>query len=217
MRAVLAGLALVSGVALPGRMAAQGVTGSAYGGYVNAPGTTAQSPVATLPADGGYALGEAETFGVPQAVDAQWLTAFSTGAVDGPVSSSQSVSEVENVSVLNGLISAANVTAVATTWRDPSGAVSSAAGSGFVNLVVGGVPVATDVPPNTRVSLPGVGYAVLNEQAEAAGGLTVNMIHVFLQGITGGVLNPLTGSLVGGTLATVGEIIVGSAASGTSP
>ena len=39
--------------------------------------------------------------------------------------------------------------------------------------------------PNTQVSLPGVGYVVLNEQVPTGDGvhttgLTVNMIHVYL-------------------------------------
>ena len=80
----------------------------------------------------------------------------------------------------------------------------------------------TDVSPNTRVDLPGVGYAILNEQVPAgdgvtSAGLTVNMIHVYLQSLVGGILNPLTGLISGGSLQTTGEIIVGSAASSVGP
>jgi hypothetical protein len=68
---------------------------------------------------------------------------------------------------------------------------------------VNGVPLGSGdyLPaPNTRVDLPGVGYAVLNEQiASGASGITVNMIHVVLR-------NALTG-------LTTGEIIVASASS----
>lgn len=215
----LAVLATFGGLTLfAERAAAQSVGGSAFGSYVNALGVTAQSPVASLPATGGYALGETETFGVPGAVDALWLAAVTTGAVDNGVSSSQSISELENVSVLSGLIRAANVTAVANSYRNAAGAASDAAGSGFAGLVLNGIPVTTDVAPNTRVDLPGVGYAVLNEQSVSGDGvsssaITVNMIHVYLQSVTGGVVDPITGALVGGTLTTTGEIIVGSASS----
>jgi hypothetical protein len=38
--------------------------------------------------------------------------------------------------------------------------------------------------PNTRIALPGVGYAILNEQSitnsATASGITVNMIHLVL-------------------------------------
>src|SRR2546427_507414 len=66
-------------------------------------------------------------------------------------------------------------------------------GAGFCAAALDELPA-----PNTRVSLPGVGYVVLNEQIASGGaGITVNMIHVVLQ-------NALTG-------LTTGEIIVASA------
>jgi len=86
---------------------------------------------------------------------------------------------------------------------------------------VAGVPVTSGdgaVAPNTNIGLPGVGYVVLNEQIPSGDGvtstgLTVNMIHVYLQNLVGGILNPLTGQIIGGSLQTTGEIIVGSATS----
>jgi len=212
----LGAIALAAFVAT-GTLEAQGVAGKAFGTYVNALGVTAQSPVATLPSTGGMAVGDAQTFGVPSALDARWLTAVTTGAVDDPESTAQSTSELENVSVLNGVITADNVTAIASSYRDAAGAAASDAdGSGFVNLVVNGVAVTTDVAPNTRVDLPGVGYAVLNEQQRTGdgvttSGMTVNMIHVVLQTVTGGTCTPL-GCLPAVT-TTTGEIIVGSASS----
>ena len=121
---------------------------------------------------------------------------------DSPVSSSQSTSELESLSLLGGLIRADAVTAIASSYVDETGAASDALGSAFVNLVVNGMPITTDVAPNTQIALPGVGYVVLNEETPAgngvtSSGITVNMIHVVLQ-------NALTG-------ATTGEIIVGSA------
>src|SRR5436309_2712874 len=72
------------------------------------------------------------------------------------------------------------------------------------------------IAPNTRVNLPGVGYVVLNEQQPTgdgvrASGLTVNLIHVVLQSLTGGGCT-LLGCLPG-VLTTTGEIILGSASS----
>jgi len=215
-KVILGFLVAAGALALAARAEGQQLSGAAFGSYVNALGSTTQSPVAALPAAGGYATGEALSFGVPGAVDAAWLTAVTSGGADDAASSAQSSSELENVSVLSGLIQAANVTAIATTWRNASGTANSADGSGFVNLIVNGVAVATDVAPNTRVDLPGTGYAVLNEQKATADGLTVNMIHVFLQGLTGGVVNPLTGRRIGATLTTIGEIVVGSASAGVA-
>jgi hypothetical protein len=76
------------------------------------------------------------------------------------------------------------------------------------------------VAPNTNISLPGVGYVVLNEQIPTgdgvtSSGLTVNLIHVYLQSLTGGGCT-LLGCLPG-VLTTTGEIIVGSATSSVGP
>jgi hypothetical protein len=166
---------------------------------------TAQSPIASLPETGGYNVGEIETFGVPSAVTAHWLTAVTTGSAAGPPdrsASSQSVSEVEAVSILNGVIRADNVTAIASSYVNDRVAASNATGSGFAGLVVNSVPITTGVAPNTRIDLPGVGYVVLNEQARtgdgvSTSGITVNMIRVYQ---------------LGG-----GEIVVGSASSSVKP
>jgi hypothetical protein len=214
---VLGGLVLLAGQA-----AAQTVGGVAFGSYVNTAGSAAQSPVATLPDTGGIAIGTTDAFAVPSAVAAQWLEAVTTGALDTAVSTSQSTSELENVSILNGLITADIVTAIASSYRNGTGAASGSDGSGFVNLVVNGVALTSDVAPNTQLTLPGVGYVGLNEQIPTGDGLTssgvtVNAIHVYLQSIVGGVLDPLTGKILGGTLQTTGEIIVASARSAVGP
>jgi len=218
-------IALAALVALGGPLASADqaaaqttVGGVAFGSYVNAVGVTAQSPVATLPDTGGMAVGEADSFGVPSTLSAQLLDATTTGAVDDAVSTSQSSSELENVSVLNGLITADIVTALASSYQNATGAASGSDGSGFANLVVNGVAITSDVAPNTRITLPGVGYVVLDEERATGNGvssscITVNMIHVYLQSLVGGVLDPLTGRLIGGTLTTTGEIILGSASS----
>ena len=122
--------------------------------------------------------------------------------MDALASTAQSTAHLENVNVLNGLITAQTVIAATSSWV--SGALGrNAEGSSFTNLVVNGMPLGSGdyLPaPNTRVDLPGVGYAVLNEQIpSSASGITVNMIHVVLR-------DALTG-------ITTGEIIVASASS----
>jgi hypothetical protein len=194
---------LVALTLLAGAVQAQSVTGKAFGTYVNVAGIVAQSPVATLPSTGGMATGQADAFGVPGSVDAQGLNAVTTGAVDNKKTGAQSTSEVEGVSAAAGAITADIVTAVATSYFGQYTGGRDATGSGFTNLAVNGVPVTEDVAPNTRVTLPGVGYAVLNEQIPTGNGvtswgMTVNMIHVVLQNALG---------------LKTGEIIIGSAAS----
>ena len=174
------------------------VSGTGFGSSVRTLAGTMQSPLATLPAEGGYATGQLPTFDVANAIDARSLNAVTTGAVDDNASA-QTVSEVEDVNVLNGLVRADIVTAIASSYAGSDGAASNADGSGFVNLVVNGTSVTTDVAPNTRIDVPLVGYVILNEQRRhgdgaSSSGITLNMIHVHL----------LNG----------GEIIVGSASSG---
>ena len=188
---------------LAGGAVAQSVSGTGFGTSVRAFGITTQSPVAALPTAGGYDAGEAQTFGVPNLIQARWLTAVTTGSVSdaSEPASAQTTSELENVSILNGLVRADAVTAIASSFANASGAGSNADGSGFVNLVVNGTRIVTDVAPNTRINLPLVGYVILNEQTRTGDGITssgmkVNMVHV---------------RLLNGT-----EIIVGAASSSAS-
>jgi hypothetical protein len=129
----------------------------------------------------------------------------------------QSTASAADINILNGLITADEVIANVMSSRTASGAVSNADGSTFQNLVVAGAPVTSGdgaVAPNTTINLPGVGYVVLNEQTltgdgVTASGITANMIHVYLQSLTGSTCTPL--GCVPGVLTTTGEIIVGSA------
>jgi hypothetical protein len=180
------------------------VSGQALGVAVRTPVTNLQSGQVTLPSGGGFVAADVDALAAPEvSVDA--LTTMTSGATDIQASTAQSTAHLEKVNVLNGLITAETVIAATSSWV--SGAAgSNTLGSGFTNLVVNGVPLGIGdyLPaPNTRVTLPGVGYAVLNEQiASGASGITVNMIHVVLQ-------NALTG-------LTTGEIIVASASSSAS-
>ena len=205
-------LACTLGATFPGYAAAQSVSGRAFGASVDTPlANAARSVVATLPGTpsptGDLSTAESDGLSVPNALSASFLNSTATGAIGGDGASAQTVATVADVEILGGLIQAAELVAVAASSRDASGAASSARGSTFENLVVRGVTMASgdeEVAPNTRVSLPGVGYVVLNEQRRSgdgrtSSGITVNMIHVVLT-------NALTG-------AKVGDIVVGSASS----
>jgi len=208
-------VALAAGAAATG--VAQSISGQAFGVFVNTPAASqAQAPLAVLPAISGT---DGDILGVPNTLSSSFLNSTATGAIGTAEASAQSVASVAQVNVLGGLITASEVIATVTSTRGASGAASNANGSTFENLVVAGVPVTSadaTVAPNTQRSLSGVGYVVLNEQIPTgdgvtSSGMTVNMIHVYLQSISGGIVDPLTGQLVGGTATTTGEIIVGSA------
>lgn len=218
----LTALLVVGGLTLAQvRVAAQSsVSGQGTAAVVNTPATGAQEfATAMLPSGGGMADSDLVNAGVVNTLGADGLAAITTGMIDTGVVSAQTSAEAANVNILNGLITAEQVVALASSYANAQTAASNAAGSSLLGLVVNGVNLGDVTPaPNTRITLPGTGYVVLNEQVPAgdgvtSSGLTVNMIHVYLQSVIGGVVDLLTGQLVGGTLTTTGEIIVGSAAS----
>jgi hypothetical protein len=222
----LAALGLVVGLTAGFAAAgvAQSVSGRAYGAYVNTPlGSAGQSPLAVLPfitaPNGDMAWAQADVLSVGGALSSDFLNSSTSGAIGTAQAGAQSVATAADINILGGLITAKEVVATVTSSRTASGATSNANGSTFENLVVAGVPVTFGdgtVAPNTRMDLPGTGYVVLNEQTltgdgVTTSGITVNMIHVVLQTLSGGGCGLL--GCVPGVLTTTGEVVVGSATS----
>ena len=222
----LATLAVVAGLSAWFATAgvAQSVGGQAYGTYVNTPAASlGQSPLAVLPAisgtDGDIAFAEADASGVPGTLSTEFLNSTTSGALGTAEAGAQSTATAAAINILEGLITADGLVANVVSSRTASGAASNANGSTLDNLVVAGVPVTSGdaaVDPNTNITLPGVGYVVLNEQIPTgdgvtSSGMTVNMIHVFEQSPILGLLGQIIG------YQTVGEIIVGSATSSVGP
>ena len=193
----------------PGSMAGQmrAAQAQSFGVGVTTATLNQQAPSAVLPAGGTMAQDQASNVVIADMVTAQ--DAFAIVAGDGTdASDAVSSATLGQVSILNGLITADGIVAMASSTVDGGGANSNAEGSSLANLVVNGVQV-SDPAPNTRMDLPGVGYVVFNEQIPTgdgvtSSGITVNMIHVVLQQL----------GLFG--YETTGEIIVGSASSGVN-
>lgn len=192
--ALFLSLIWVPGVAL-GQMQ-RTATAQAFGVSVSTATVNQKTPSAVAPAEGGMAQTEAGDVSIPALVSVQDAYTIASGWSDGAYSDAVSTASLGSVNILNGLITANGVVAMATSTAGGSDAY----GSSLANLVVNGVAISAPAP-NTRVNLAGVGYVVLNEQISTASGITVNMIHVVLQ---------RTGLL--GT-QTLGSIIVGSASS----
>lgn len=216
---------LVTGFATAG--VAQTVAGQSYATYVNTPtGSSTYSPLAVLPTvsgtDGAEVDTSASALSVAGLLSSDFLNSITSGELGTAETGAQSTSSAADINILNGLITADEVVANVMSSASQNGAFSNADGSTFTNLVVAGQSLAGDatVPPNTNVTLPGVGYVVLNEQIPSgdgvtSSGLTVNMIHVYLQSLTGG--SCVLGVCTPGTLTNTGEIIVGSASSAVGP
>ncbi len=226
----LAVLGLVVGLTAAFAVAgvAQAVGGQAYSTYVNTPlGSSGQSPLAVLPAvsgtDGAEADAEGTALSVAGALSSDFLNSITSGEIGPSEAGAQSTASAASVNILNGLITADEVLANVTSSAGQSGAFSNADGSTFTNLAIAGVgSLSGDSPvaPNTNISLPGVGFVVLNEQIPSgdgvtSSGLTVNMIHVYLQSLTGGGCTIL--GCLPGVPTNTGEIIVGSATSSVGP
>lgn len=198
-------LLLVTALALPAGANAAGVGGDAYGALVRAAGVTQdRTPRVVLDPAQGLVTDELAGLTVADLLATRTLEVSSSGVVGENAATSQSRSAAQDVSILNGAIRAQVVVAAANSASNGVTAASNGDGSSFVGLVVNGTPIADTVAPNTRISLPGIGEVMLNEQSLSGDGVTtsrlqLNMIRVLLK-------DALTG-------ITTGEIIVGSAAS----
>lgn len=147
-----------------------GFLGTAYGTQVKV-GSTVQSGRSAL-----SALGCTSMTGVTHTNTAASVSVpeLSTGTIDTSVASeatstgiaTTSSSTIQNVNALSGLVTATAVQSVSTTSRNSrTGTFStSAAGTEFVGLTVAGVPISGTPAPDTKLTLPGVGYVELNQQ-----------------------------------------------------
>lgn len=116
-------------------------------------------------------------------------------------------STIQALNLLNGLITADALMAVANTTATDSAVISDADGSTFANLKIAGVPVAVNVAPNTTVRLPGIGNVTLKKTVTVGNGTTASSIVVEMISINVTLANSF-GLPVGA------QIVVGHAASG---
>jgi hypothetical protein len=210
VRRFVALLALSGALAIPrGPATGQSVAGQAFAASVNTPAAGSRTFAdVSLPQAGGMQNADVDTAGVTNTLGATGLTSITTGQLDQGLVSVTASAEAADVNILNGLIAAKAVLALATSYANGTTAASESNGSTLLDLVIAGVSYGDGAPaPNTRVELPGVGYVVLDEQilsgdAVHSTTLTVNMIHVYL-------VDQLTG-------ASMGEIVVAAATSTAS-
>ena len=179
---VLAVLALASGVSAktdratvipPGTLSVQG---DAYGTFVKVGGTIKSGKSAAIGFGGGCTFnGQALPIHREDSVASVSVPSLdsSTGVIHTEGDATQTSTRLEvvtkadihDVSLLGGQITASEVKAVSRT-RFNGFFQTRADGSAFVSLVVNGNPINGNVPPNTRIALPGLGEVVLNEQID---------------------------------------------------
>lgn len=88
-----------------------------------------------------------------------------SGQISSSTASASSQNSISNLNLLGGLISANKVTTAANVSWNSSGSSSRSGAATFQNASVNGTPLPTNPAPNTRENLPGLGYALINEQS----------------------------------------------------
>jgi hypothetical protein len=126
----------------------------------------------------------AASVGVPGTLTTGTIDTSAASQATSTADNSVGTSTVQGVSALGGLVAATAVDSVSTTSRDSStGELSiSSAGTEFLGLTVAGIPITGTPAPNTKLTLPGVGFVELNQQYGHAykktATLTVIGIHI---------------------------------------
>jgi hypothetical protein len=186
------------------------VTGNAYGASVSAlTGSLSQTPAVTLPATGDMADADLASVNVAGLLATKTLSSVTTGVVGDNAASAQSYSTVQDVSILNGVITAKLVEAMASSAGNGAQAGSNAAGTTLVDLVINGVATGVSSPgPNTQIGIPGVGTLILNEQTASGNGTTSSGLDVTALHLVLTKTDPLLG-----TTTKIGDIVVAAAGS----
>ena len=186
---VLAGSVLAQASPAAAAVTETGFQATAYGTQVNVgsvvtSGRSAQAFLGCTSATGVTHTNTAASVAVPGVLSSGTIDTSAASQTTAAGVASAASSTIQHVSLLGGLVTATAVKSVSTTGRNSStGAFSvSAAGTTFAGLTVAGVTVSGTPAPNTRLTLPGVGYVVLNQQTSHVGsgsaGLTVIGLHV---------------------------------------
>jgi len=119
----------------------------------------------SIPPSGGSQSATADDASVQGLLGADNGSTSTTGAITPQVSGAFSVAQLSDLNVLGGVITASLIKEEANSVAyagGPSG--SNAAGTQLANLVVAGHPISGTPAPNTTITIPNVGYLVLNEQ-----------------------------------------------------
>lgn len=104
-------------------------------------------------------------------------TAF--GGTQGKQTVVATSSTASDISLLGGLIGAKSIAAFAQESSTGGADTPSTQGSGFVGLTIAGLPVDSNTPPNTTLTLPGIGSVTVNEQLlGATSAVQVNGLHI---------------------------------------
>ena len=118
-------------------VASNTVSGEAYGVFADGLGVTVgKTPRVILPSDGGMDAERVLGILIPGVVASDTLAVVTTGAIGADGASAQSTATVENVSVLDGVVTARLIVAQSSSRSDGSAATSDAEGSTFIDTEI---------------------------------------------------------------------------------
>lgn len=155
------------------------LSASAYGTRAAVAGvvTSGPSALASIGCLGGDDTNNVLGVSLPPLFEVGEVVTTAVGDVTGSSATVQATSTVQSANVLDGLITADEVKAVANGSSDGTTKTFDSNGSSFTNLMVDGEPLA-NVDPNTVIALPGVGTLYLYRVIETPRGLEVRMIEL---------------------------------------
>lgn len=200
--------------------------GQAYGSYVKVGTVVTSGP--TFRASLGACTAKAGDVNTNSGASTNIPNVLSTGTVSNSVRTSadsssgttRSSATVQNVNVLKGLITATTLQAVSrVTYTTSTGGFTFSNGSHVLALVVAGHVV--NAAMNQKVTLPGVGYVIVNETTRSVQSgyaeQTVAMLHVVVT-VSGNVfgLSPGTNIYVARAIAGLHRPVAGGPVSGVA-
>ncbi len=132
---------------------------SGLGGSTPAIGPVA---VAGTSCQGGSSTVGLNGYTVPVVGNTGNATSSASGAITSSSATATAQNSISNVNLLGGLITADKIaTTASASWN---GGGSRSGSATFVNVKVNGSLLPSNLAPNTRENLPGIGYVIVNEQ-----------------------------------------------------
>jgi hypothetical protein len=151
-------------------------------------GPSALAGISCTSTIGAHSANTLATVNVPNVLNVGTINTTAASKLVPGGSASTASATTAGINVLNGLITVTAIKSESTTSHNNSTGTfsTSGAGSQLVGLSINGHAITATPAPNTTITLPGIGYVVLNEQISHIGAtsasLTVNAIHVVVTG-----------------------------------
>jgi hypothetical protein len=147
----------------------------------NSVSTTPAAP-ANLNCTGGYAQNGAASTSSQQVGSVGAINDTVSGQINSSGTTVTSASNIANPNLLGGLVKGSQATATANANWNNTG--SGSASTDLTNMTIDGIPASKSPGANTRVSLLGLGYVILNEQTSSVNSSgateTVNAVDIYI-------------------------------------